>query len=123
MTVRNAFHKLHQARFGYHDADLPLEIVNAHLVATSPRTFEALPALSKCEGPARLGKRVVIFDADTVDCPVYRRDSLAAGEQVHGPAIIQEYASTTVLFATDRAEVTASGELLVRLGVSPESSM
>jgi N-methylhydantoinase A len=47
---------------------------------------------------------------------VYRRESLAVGEQIAGPAIIQEYASTTVLFAGDRAEVMPSGELLIHVG-------
>ncbi len=115
-TVRNAFHQLHQTRFGYHDADLALEIVNAHLAAMASRTLNALPAPSPREGPALLGRRDVIFDADPIDCPVYQRESLAPGEQVHGPAIIQEYASTTALFTQDRAEVTVSGELLIRVG-------
>ena len=58
----------------------------------------------------------MVFDADAIDCPVYRRESLAPGERIDGPAIIQEYASTTALFPQDRAEVTASGELLVHVG-------
>ena len=115
-TVRNAFNQLHQTRFGYHDADLALEIVNAHLVALAPRTLAALPPPLPREGSAFTGKRAVIFDEDTVDCPVYRRESLVPGERIEGPAIIQEYASTTALFPQDRAEVTASGELLVHVG-------
>ncbi len=61
-----------------------------------------------------MGRRPVIFDSHAIDCPVYRRESLAPGEQIDGPAIIQEYASTTVLFPGDRVEVTVSGELLIR---------
>jgi N-methylhydantoinase A len=115
-TVRNAFHQLHQTRFGYHDPDLALEIVNAHLAAVAHRTLDALPALSPSKGPALLGRRLVVFDADAVDCPVYQRESLAPGERIGGPAIIQEYASTTALFPQDYAEVMASGELLVQVG-------
>ena len=115
IAVREAFHKLHQTRFGYHDADLPLEIVNAHLTALSDRTLNALPAPPRRDRRALLGRRAVVFDADPIDCPVYQRESLAHGEQIEGPAIIQEYASTTVLFPHDRAEVTMSGELLIRL--------
>jgi len=116
VTVRNAFHQLHQARFGYHEADVPLEIVNAHLVAVAPHTVAALPAPSRKAGPALIGRRQVFFDGDPIDCPVFRRESLACGQRVEGPAIIQEYASTTVLFAEDHAEVTASGELLIHVG-------
>jgi N-methylhydantoinase A len=115
-SVRDAFHEAHQVRFGYHDAGLSLEIVSAHLAATAPSTVHRLPATAQSEGSALLGKRAVIFGADPVDCRIYQRESLAPGERIEGPAVIQEYASTTVLFPEDRAEVTPSGELLIRLG-------
>ena len=84
----------------------------------APRALDALPAPSRREGPALVGRRRVFFNADAIDCPVYRRESLASGEQIDGPAIIQEYASTTILFAEDRAEVMGSGELLIHVGDS-----
>jgi N-methylhydantoinase A len=117
-TVRDAFHQIHQTRFGYHDADLPTEIVNAHLVAARPSELDALPSPARSDGPALIGKRSVVLDADAVDCPVYRRESLASGRQIRGPAVIQEYASTTLLFDDDRAEVSRTGELLVHVGGS-----
>src|SRR5215467_10609479 len=107
-TVRHAFHQVHETRFGYHDADLALEIVNAHLAAMAPRTVDALPAPTRREGPALVGRRAVIFEADAVACPVYRRDSLASAERIDGPAIIQEYRSIAALFPQNGAEVTAS---------------
>ena len=115
-TVRDRFHELHQTRFGYHDADLALEIVNARLAATAPSTMPALPAPSPCRGYARVGTRAVIFNADSVHSPIYRRESLAPGDRIEGPAVIQEYASTTILFSQDCAEVTPTGELLIRVG-------
>jgi N-methylhydantoinase A len=116
-TIRKAFHELHQTRFGYQDTDLPLEVVNAHLAAVAPRTLRVLPAPSPLQGIALIGKRSVAFDADAVECPVYRRESLVGGERIAGPAIIQEYASTTVLFPQDRCEVANSGELVISVGV------
>jgi N-methylhydantoinase A len=120
--VRDAFHELHESRFGYHDSDLALEIVNAHLAAAAPASLNALPSPFHRKGAALLGRRAVIFEGDAIDCPVYRRELLEAGEQIHGPAIIQEYASTTVLFAEDRAQVMASGELLIHVGDSRDLS-
>jgi N-methylhydantoinase A len=114
--LRDAFHEAHQTRFGYHDAALALEIVNSHLAATAPSSVHVLPAPPQGKGPALLGRRAVTFNADPVDCPVYQRLALAPGERIPGPAVIQEYASTTVLFPGDRAEVTRSGELLIRIG-------
>ena len=115
-AVSDRFHELHQTRFGYHDADLALEIVNARLTATASSSTLALPAPAPCKDPARIGTRAVVFSGDAVDTPIYRRESLAPGDRTAGPAIIQEYASTTILFPEDRAEVTRSGELLIRLG-------
>jgi N-methylhydantoinase A len=117
-TVRDQFHELHQTRFGYHDADLALEIVNARLAATAASIMQTLPAPPQCRDRARIGTRPVIFNADAVDCPIYRRESLASSERIDGPAVVQEYASTTVLFPEDCAEVAPSGELLIRVGGS-----
>jgi N-methylhydantoinase A len=115
-TIRDAFHQLHQTRFGYHDADAALEIVNAHLVAHAPHARKALPAPARRSGPSLSGRRGVIFEAELVDCPVYQRESVESGQRIDGPAIVQEYASTTVLFPGDRAQVTATGELLIHVG-------
>ena len=120
VNVRDRFHELHQTRFGYHDADLALEIVNARLAATSPSTAPSLPVPPACRGDARIGTRTVTFDTDGVDCPIYRRESLAPSDRIEGPAVIQEYASTTLLFPQDHAEVTHSGELLIRLAGGTE---
>ena len=110
------FTSLHQSRFGYHDPHLAVEIVNAHLTAAVRPTLDALPAPPRHRGQTAAATRKVVFDAGPVDCPVYLRESLASGQRVDGPAIIQEYASTIALFPQDRAEVTASGELLVQVG-------
>ena len=61
------------------------------------------------------GVRRVWFDTP-VDCPIYERDALVRGAAIAGPAIVQEYASTTLVCPGDRLEVVASGELVIHLG-------
>jgi N-methylhydantoinase A len=51
-----------------------------------------------------------------VDCAVHYRDHLAPGAEIEGPALIQEYASTTVMFAGDRCKVAETGEIVITLG-------
>jgi N-methylhydantoinase A len=46
---------------------------------------------------------------------VYQREALPPGTQIDGPAIVQEYASTTLVFPGDRLDVMPTGELLIRL--------
>jgi len=61
--------------------------------------------------------RKVWFEAvGFVDCPVWRRADLPHGDRITGPAIIEEYAATTVLFPGDRAEVGAYEEVHIVIG-------
>ena len=46
---------------------------------------------------------------------VYRRDQLRVGFRADGPAIIEEYGSTTVVGTTDRFEVGPLGELRIAI--------
>ena len=43
-------------------------------------------------------------------------EKLKAGESFNGPALIQEYGSTTVLYENDRCDVAPTGELIITLG-------
>ena len=54
-----------------------------------------------------------------VDVPVYERESLAVGQVLAGPGVIQEASSTLVLPAGSRATVDASGSIVVDLGIAP----
>ena len=47
--------------------------------------------------------------------PTWRRDRLLAGNRVTGPALIEEYASTTVLAPGDRMEVDRFGNLVIEI--------
>ena len=49
---------------------------------------------------------------------VYRRDALRAGNTVHGPALIEEHASTTVLQPKDVMVVDPLGNLHITIGLS-----
>jgi N-methylhydantoinase A len=119
--VAREFNALHQQTFRYHDSRQPLEIVSVRLAATALRerpvsltTSDSGGAVSRASSAE---KRRVWFDAHTpTECPIHQRDRLAPGAQVSGPAIVQEYASTTVVGPADRLEVTATGELLITVG-------
>ena len=62
------------------------------------------------------GKRQVFFDGRFRATPVFRRDALQAGNRIRGPALIEEYASTTVLKPGDALEVDAFGNLTLNVG-------
>jgi len=127
-AVKAAFNALHQRTFGYHDPEQALEVVSVRLAAVarredgardrSAKAFalqESAEALAEAGQPG--GTRLVWFEGDApIECPVHQREQLAAGVELAGPAVVQEYASTTLLFPGDRLRVAETGELLIHLG-------
>ena len=72
-----------------------------------------------CTDPARLARWIAEVSGDLRvggrfhATPTYRRDALLAGNRIKGPALIEEYASTTVLMPGDRMTVDAYGNLVI----------
>ena len=129
-AVHAAFNDIHQRSFGYHDREQPLEVVSVRLAAVARRTDDRETGAFALDGRAgrRTGesrdgaprlqpgnRRQVWFDTP-VDCPVYSREQMPPGAQIVGPAVVQEYASTTLVFPGDRLDVLPTGELLIHLG-------
>jgi len=116
-VVQEAFHQLHQRQFGYHDAGRELELVAARMTAIVKRSFMEMPPLPGRNTAPPFTNRQVYLDstARAAGCAVYRREELGPGIEIKGPAIIQEYASTTLLFEQDRATVAAGGELIIEI--------
>jgi N-methylhydantoinase A len=116
-SIHARFTEIHDRRFGHAAADEPLELVNLRLTAKGSRPRIGFPALSAKPPQSLIGARPVYFDdpESATDCPVHRRERLAAGQTIVGPAVIEEFASTTVLFADDRLTVTDTGELIIEV--------
>jgi N-methylhydantoinase A len=119
-----AFHAEHARRFGHNDPAAPVEVVSFAVTATGLIDTPELPrpAEGGKEPPAeaRTGTRRVYFEAgagsDWAECPVWRREALLAGNEIAGPAIIEEVSATTVLYPGDRARLDPIGSLIVEIG-------
>lgn len=113
-SIRAAFDALHQARYEHNADNEPVEMINVRLVARAPRPKPGMPTPgSQTSAPRRA--MVSMASGPAVDCAVYDRAALKAGEVIIGPALIQEYGSTTVVFPADRCEVAPTGELIITL--------
>jgi len=116
-AIRGAFDELHELRYAHHATDEPVEIINIRLVALGERSKLALPPMAKAGTLAPREKRPVLFDeGGPVDCRVYDREKLKPGDKFEGPALVSEYASTTVIFPGDRLAVADTGELIITVG-------
>ena len=112
------FHKEHDRAYGHSAPDEPVELVNLRLTAigriAKPRLRE-IPATGAEAGTAVKNRRPVFFAESSgfVDCPIYDRYLLSAGTIVEGPAIVEEFDTTTVLHPGYMASVDRFGNLLL----------
>jgi N-methylhydantoinase A len=110
-----AFDALYDQRYAHHSPDEPVEMVNLRLALIGKRAPLAFPTLENRGAPRPRRTREVFLDdpGKPVACPVFERADLGAGCRIAGPALIQEHGTTTVLFAGDRLEMHASGEMVI----------
>lgn len=116
--IRKAFDDLHERRYAHHAPEEPVEMVNYRLVATGKRPKLRFPEMVSTNQSGNVAQRRVFFNdsQSAVDCPVYDRGSLKPGDLISGPLLVQEYASTTVIFDGDLCRVADTGELIIELG-------
>ncbi|MGW3770593.1 hydantoinase/oxoprolinase family protein [Actinomadura verrucosospora] len=116
--VVRRFHDAHEALYGYcyrDDPRHPVEWVNLRVSGIGPierpRPAERPPGDGD-PSRARTGTRAVHFDA-WEEAAVYRREKLAPGDTVEGPAVIEEFGSTLPLHPGFTAALDGHGNLVV----------
>jgi N-methylhydantoinase A len=117
-----AFHAMHRRTFGYDYAGAQkVELVNFCVSGFGLIERPSLPKLAHPATPAAAPKsrRDVFFDGAFCDTPIYDRGALPAGYRLAGPAVIEEFGSTTVVFPGQDAEVDPHGILVVRSVKAP----
>lgn len=98
------FHEKHRSVYGYSAEEEPVELVNVRLRAVGMMAKPTLRTHRKRDPePPKEGvieRRKVFFEAfdSYTESPVYARERLEPGNRVEGPAIIEQYDSTTVLY-------------------------
>jgi len=115
----DAFHKEHALRYGFCDAERPVEIVNVRLrmVSAGERYEPAQREVVDGDGNAACyDERDVWFDGRFISTRFYKRDKLQPGDAFAGPAMVTEYTSATVLPPGDRLRVDGFGNLVVTVG-------
>lgn len=100
----------------------PLEIVNLKVEAFGPRPSMADGCrLAVTDGGPRLKRRRQVYLPeldDLADCPVYDRYALRSGDEVAGPALIEERESTCAINAGDVMRVDANLNLIADVALA-----
>jgi N-methylhydantoinase A len=123
-TLKQAFDRAHQRVYGASAPDEDAEIVTFRIIAEIE-----VPQLqpSRIEpgdgdpGVALVGERA-LWDFETggfITAGVFDRERLRGGDRIAGPAIIEQFDSTTVIPAGQSGEIDAFANLVVSTGAAP----
>jgi N-methylhydantoinase B len=111
------FHAAHEKRYGYSYREArpggpagrqAVEWVNLRVIGVGVAGRPKLRAQDAGDGRgarAGTGTRAVVFDGRARECPVYDRARLRPGDRLAGPAIVEEFGATTVVFPGQQVEV------------------
>jgi N-methylhydantoinase A len=113
-SLVEAFNAAHLKTFGYNYAgQQKIEVVNFCVSAFGLIDRPSIPALDKAIAAPEPTRRDVYFDGQFRDTPVFARGTLPAGFTLDGPAIVEEFGSTTVVFPGQKLAVDPHGILII----------
>jgi N-methylhydantoinase A len=123
--IKRYLDAVHETRYGYAAPGEAAEIVSLRcaVVGVMKKPREPMMDAGTAEPSAKAfrGNRLVYFaDTGFVETPTYDRVHLSASNKIKGPALIEEYASTTVVHPGDSLEVDGLGNLVIETGRSSQ---
>jgi N-methylhydantoinase A len=114
--VIQQFNTVHEQFYGFSNQDEQIEVVNIRLTAKGQLDVIA-PSPNKENAPKNsgpIGSRMVWFDqAKPIKTPVYNRAILEIGTKILGPAIVEQFDSTTVVFPDDKLHIDNALNLII----------
>jgi N-methylhydantoinase A len=116
-SIRRAFEQDYKRRYGHADLKAAAELQSLHSSAFAQLDHPGIAALAHpAAGDARKAPRPVYFvGVGHVEAEVYDRYRLAPGFAGTGPAVIEEYGSTTVVWPGDRFEIGRLHEIVISI--------
>jgi N-methylhydantoinase A len=114
--IRARFHEEHRKVYGFERETSTLQLVTFRLRVVSPTARpRAMNGSTTRQHGSSSGRRPVIFeDPDCpVSCDLYERGSLAAGQRINGPAVIEQMDTTTIVPPGFSALAHQSGNLFL----------
>ncbi|MYZ46221.1 hydantoinase/oxoprolinase family protein [Propylenella binzhouense] len=121
VAMREAFSLVHRRIYGFDNANAQIEVTSAQLAASGRHTdraeFTPAAVSSGFAGPPQpVDHREVWFQREAPHrAAVYRRDDIGPGQEIAGPAIVEQLDTTTVLFPGDRARSSSTSTLVIEI--------
>jgi N-methylhydantoinase A len=115
-AVRRSFDAQHKAMFGHAAPEELVEIVSYRLQATGlvpPVPLHKFAPTGGKLADALRETRCLRFDGASIDTPVYQRERLDVGQTLAGPAVIDQFDCTTVVYPGHTLRVDAFKNLII----------
>ncbi len=121
IEIREAFERDYKRRYGHADSKAATELQALHLAAFARLRRPDLASLRRgtWSGVASdTQSRQVYFGGagGMLEAAIHDRDTLKPGFAAEGPAVIEEYGSTTLIWPGDRFEIGEIGEIRIACG-------
>ena len=115
--IRAAFERDYKRRYGHADAKAPAEFQALHLSAFARLKQPEIARLPRAAAKSEATQKREIYIGNAggwVDAQIFHRAALEPGFSSIGPAVIEEYGSTTVVWPGDRFEIGQLREIRIQ---------
>ncbi|OZC50709.1 hydantoinase [Rhodococcus sp. 06-621-2] len=121
-TTAEAFHEAHGRTYSQRFDDKPVQLINIRVTGVGAVPHVRIADIEKGGADASAAIKTTtqaLFWADEtakpewVETPVYERSLLLAGNTFDGPAIVEQFDSTTIVGMNQRADVDAVGHIII----------
>jgi len=113
--IKAAFDAAHEERYGYASPDEGAEIVSLRCSIIGELAKPSLPGIDKGALPQATRRPVYFTGQGFVETKLFSRPLLKAGNRLEGPALVEEYGSTTVVPPGASLEVDEYGNLHIEV--------
>ena len=120
-TLRARFDAAHERAYGYAASEVDVQLLNLRLSVVFPLDQPRFPALERRTTgavPFETRKIYSSLAGDSIEYRVYQREALRAGDQLNGPAAIEEPGTTTIIDAADTLSIENHGCLVIQLNAA-----
>ena len=114
--LRRQFDQQHRSMFGHMAPEQAVEVVSYRvrgLGLVPPVELPRFKPTGTTLADAKRDTRRVRFDGRDVECPVYQRERLDVGLSLRGPAILDQFDCTAVIYGGQTARVDEWKNLIV----------
>jgi N-methylhydantoinase A len=116
--LHDLFEDAYRSRYGHATRSIPVDIDMLRVVVDgrTPRGRRGARSAADKPGEASGSRPIWFQETGMTPARIWRRDALAIGQRLAGPAVIEEDASTTVIAPGDIATTDAWGNIDIALG-------